>query len=288
MQSLDVFQSLWAMERRHPTLAERSAAEHFATIAAAGYTGICLDPSVPEIDDTVRLRPLFERHGLQCMLNIFPATADELRPLLDLAAHMDACLVNIIGGVMPLQVADAVPLAERWIAESREYAFPVLFETHRDSLLNDLYYTLELLQRVPAMRLCADLSHFVVDREMRMPPRDADREYISAILSRSDCLQGRVASREQVQVSIDFPQHREWVEQFKAWWLEGMRDWRHRNADDARLVFLCELGPPPYAITDANGEELSNRWTEAATIRRWAEELWAESGRRPAADIARP
>jgi hypothetical protein len=41
-------------------------------------------------------------------------------------------------------------------------------------------------------------------------------------------------------------------------------------------VFLCELGPPPYAITGADGLELSDRWQEALTIKRWTEELWQQ------------
>ena len=49
-----------------------------------------------------------------------------------------------------------------------------------------------------------------------------------------------------------------------------------RNADDARLVFLCELGPPPYAMTDGDQRELSDRWKEALQIRRWAQETWAD------------
>ena len=55
-----------------------------------------------------------------------------------------------------------------------------------------------------------------------------------------------------------------------------MRLWRRRNASDATLVFLCELGPPPYAITDAEQRELSDRWEEALTIRKWAMEIWSE------------
>jgi hypothetical protein len=151
---------------------------------------------------------------------------------------------------------------------------PVLFETHRDSLLNDLYYTLQLIEAVPDMRLCADLSHFVVDRELRLPLRPTDRSYFEKILDRADCFQGRIASREQIQIQIGFAQHAEWVELFRAWWTEGMSRWRQRNDDNATLVFLCELGPPGYAITDANGEELSDRWVEAGIIRNWVEEIW--------------
>jgi hypothetical protein len=55
-----------------------------------------------------------------------------------------------------------------------------------------------------------------------------------------------------------------------------MHSWRQRNADDATLVFLCELGPPPYAITDRNQRELSDRWQEALQIRQWALDIWDE------------
>ena len=71
-----------------------------------------------------------------------------------------------------------------------------------------------------------------------------------------------------------FPSTSDWVEQFKAWWKEGIGMWRQRNGDDATLTFLCELGPPPYAMTDANQAELSDRWQEALVIRGWVEEVW--------------
>jgi hypothetical protein len=189
---------------------------------------------------------------------------------------MNACTVNVISGVMPIRPEDAVPVVRRWMREAALRELPLLFETHRDSLLNDLYYTLQLMQLVPEMRLCADLSHFVVDREMRIPISDRDQQYISSILARSDCFQGRVANREQVQVQINFPQHQQWVQVFKDWWREGMQGWRQRNTEDAELVFLCELGPPPYAMTDGEQCELSDRWDEALQIRQWVEEIWTE------------
>jgi hypothetical protein len=210
------------------------------------------------------------------MINAFPYTVDEMRPLLQAATAMNACHVNAIGGVMPLTVAEGAPVARRWMEDADAVGISLLFETHRDSLLNDLHYTLRMLDAVPEMRLCADLSHFVVDREMRLALREVDRVHIERVLQRSDCFQGRVANREQVQIQIGFPQHQAWVEQFKAWWREGMRLWIERNPPDATLVFLCELGPPPYAITDAQQRELSDRWQEALTIRGWVEAIWAD------------
>ena len=276
MQKLEIFQSLWAMELRHPDKPERSMDENFAMVANAGFDGMCIDPAVDEIDKFLELRPFYNRYDLKCMVNAFPYTVDELQPLLEMANKLDACLVNVIGGVMPLTVADAVPVIERWLDDATQAGLPLLIETHRDSILNDLYFTLQVMDEVPRMRLCADLSHFVVDREFRTPLSRTDQKYIQRILERSDCFQGRVASREQIQVQIGFPQHQEWVQIFKGWWRDGMKMWRQRNSEDATLVFLCELGPPAYAITDANGHELSDRREEALTIRSWVEDIWAD------------
>jgi hypothetical protein len=276
MQQLAIYQSLWGMELRHPNRPERSDEEAFSMVAEAGFDGVCLDPSVEEIAMNLDRRPLFERHGLGCMVNAFPHSEDDMEPLLDFANDMNACMVNVISGVMPIKPEDAVPVVRRWIGEASRKRMPILFETHRDGLLNDLYFTLQLMELVPEMRLCADLSHFVVDRELRAPVPARDEAYIQSVLERSDCFQGRIANREQVQIQIAFPQHAAWVEIFKGWWKDGMRQWRQRSAPDATLVFLCELGPPPYAITDANQDELSDRWEESLQIRDWVREIWAE------------
>jgi hypothetical protein len=273
-QKLNIFQSLWAMELRQPGVPERPMEENFRMAAEAGYHGLCIDPAVHEIDDFLKLEPLYREYGLKCMVNAFPATVEELPPLLELAKALDASLVNVIGQVMPLTVEEGIPVIRQWLADAEQAGLPLLFETHRDCTLNDLHYALQLIEAVPEMRLCADLSHYVIDREMRLPLNHTDREYMHRILERSDCFQGRVANREQIQVQIDFPQHQQWVEQFRTWWKEGIGMWRRRNNEDASLVFLCELGPPPYAMTDANQAEMSDRWQEALKIRDWVEGIW--------------
>jgi hypothetical protein len=276
MQTLKIFQSLWAMEQRIPGRAEHSHSTWFKMIADAGYDGVCIDPAVSEIAELRGLKALYAENDLKCMMNAFPFTIDDMQPLYEFANELNASLVNIIGGVMPINPKDAVPVIQRWTAEADQAGLPMLFETHRDSLLNDLYYTLQIIDLVPDIKLCADLSHFVVDREMRDPITSIDQRYIDRILERSDCFQGRVANREQVQIQIEFPQHQNWVSIFRGWWKQGMRQWRERHADDATLIFLCELGPPPYAITGMDQRELSDRWQEALLIRTWVEEIWQE------------
>ena len=275
-QTLEIYQSLWAMEQRKPGVPEAPAEVHFERIKAAGYQGICIDPNVEEINDALALAPLFKDHHLSCMVNAFPNAADELTPLLDMASELGAQQVNIIGGVMPMTVLETIPVIEHWINVASAYDFQVLFETHRNATLNDLFATLEVLQAVPKLRLCADLSHFVVDREISLPLNPIQETYFEHVLQRSDSFQGRISNNEQIQVSVQFPQHQAWVTQFKSWWQAGISAWSARQTEDATLRFLVELGPPPYAITDQHQQELSDRWEEALIIRGWVEALWAE------------
>ena len=262
------------MELRGPDGFEYSDEQRFEMIEDSGYDGVCLDPAAHEIEDCLRKQHLFEKHDLGCMINAFPKNGDELRDLLSLAKQMNARAFSIIGLVYPQTAKEAVPIIRDWISIADEMDIPVMFETHRDCITNDMFLTLQVMDAIPNMRLCADLSHYVLNRELAMPLTDEWADMFDRLLQRSDCFQGRIASREQIQVPITFPQHAEWVALFKHWWEQGFRSWRLRNDDDAELIFLCELGPPHYAITDASGEELSNRWDEALAIKGWAEEIW--------------
>ena len=276
MQKLEIFQSLWAMEQRVPGRQERPAEENFRRVAEAGFDGLCIDPAVDEIPAMLALQPMFRKYQLKCMVNAFPHSLDDMKPLLEMAREMGACHVNALGTAIPLTVQEGSAMVNRWLSEAAEVGIDLMFETHRDSLLNDLGYTLQLMDAVPEMRLCADLSHFVVDRELRLPLNERDRGYFDRIIERSDCFQGRVAGSEQVQLQIGFPQHQKWVGLFRGWWAQGLRCWSERHDDSATLVFLCELGPPPYAMTDAAGLELSDRWAEALQIRDWVRQAWTE------------
>lgn len=287
MQKLEVFQSLWGMELRHPTQPERSHQQNFEMIVAGGFDGVCLDPAMADLDTYRETVPLFEAYRLKSMVNLFPRRMAELKPLLEFAQEVRAVKVNTIGQVMPVSVAGAIPLVHRWLREAQDMGIDLLFETHRDSLLNDLYYTLELLDAVPEMMLTADLSHFVLEREFQLPLSRRDQGFLNRIHERSDCFQGRVSSREQIQVQLEFPQHQPWVELFQGLWRDGLRSWRRRNGPDATCVFLCELGPPGYAITDAQGLELSDRWQESLMIKSWVKSIWAELEREErAGDLA--
>jgi hypothetical protein len=272
--TLKIYQSLWATELRKPGVAEKPVAERFERVHEAGFDGMAIDLGAMDIEAARRVVPEFRRTELKGLLTAFPRSIEELRPAIGLAKEIGSPFVIVIGQVMPLAVSDMVEVIRAWLKISAEEHLPIQFETHRNCITNDMFATLLLMEAVPDMRLSADLSHYVVDREMMQPISADYQAYIARILDRSDSFQGRVANRCQVQLPLHFPQHKIWIDTFRDWWTRGFASWRKRNPADADCIFLCELGPRDYAITGADGEELSDRGSEALLLKRWAGECW--------------
>ncbi len=274
-QNLHVYTSLWALQPHDPSGVKLPFDQVCEMVAEAGFHGMAIDLGASDVATAHAVRPHMEANNLTPLIVAFPKTIESLGDTLRMAADFGAPFVDVIGQVMPIEIKDMVPVIETWLEMSDKIGVPIQFETHRNCITNDLYVTLQLLDLIPDMRICADLSHYVVDREFWFPLSDHDLGLISRILARSDSFQGRVASRQQIQLQLDFPQHQKWVELFKGWWREGLSGWRDRNAE-GDCIFVCELGPPEYAMTGPDGKEMSNRWDEAQVIKEWVEEIWAD------------
>ncbi len=277
MRQLKVYTSLWAMQPHDQSGIKLPYDQVCEMVAVAGFDGMAIDLGASDVAVAHAVRPHMEAQSLTPLIVAFPKTIDSLEDTLHMAADFGAPFVDVIGQVMPITLKDMVPVIETWMGMADRIGVPVQFETHRNCITNDLFVTLQLLDRIPEMRICADLSHYVVDREFWFPLSDHDMGLISCILQRSDSFQGRVASRQQIQLQLDFPQHQKWVDLFKGWWREGLADWRARNTT-GDCIFVCELRPPEYAMTGPDGMEMSNRWEEAQAIMRWIREIWEDLG----------
>lgn len=239
MQELLVFQSLWAMERRHTDGHERSLDDNIAMILEAGFDGI--SAHYTNRRDVVRLNETIQGTGLKVEGVCFPRSVEGLRLPLELAAEFPVSHINLQPDIRPRRIEDCLPLLDGWMRLAEDAGIPVFIETHRDRMTTDLFFTLDLLERRPELPLLADLSHFLVGREFAYPVDEENHALIRRILRNAQAFHGRVASREQVQVEISFAHHRPWVDLFLEWWEYGFRNWRSRAAADAELIFTCEL-----------------------------------------------
>ncbi|WP_370552509.1 sugar phosphate isomerase/epimerase family protein [Conexibacter sp. CPCC 206217] len=278
MMQLHVYQSIWGMNglpwrARLPWTLE----QQFERIAEAGFDGVSV--SFTDAELARRVCALAVAHGLRIQASYFPTTVEGFATVFETIAdvgreHVDH--VNLQPNVRPRTVAECVPYLLGWQRLARQAGIPAYVETHRDRMTTDLMFTLDLLDAVPSLELTADLSHFLVGREFAWPIDAVDHGMIRQVLRHARAYHGRVASREQVQIQTSFEHHRQWVELFAGWWEWGFRDFRARAADDAVLTFTTELGPPQwYAITGADGQELSDRWAEALSMQQLVRDIWA-------------
>lgn len=271
-QTLAVLQSMWAMERRRPDGHEWSLPEKLEMIRDAGFDGAGVRFIDPEYAREVT--GFLRGHGMIWQAQCYPRSIADLAPVLDLVEELGADHVNLQPDIRPRTLAECVPYLEAWRGMAARAGVALNIETHRDRMTTDLFFTLDLLDAFPDLRLTADVSHYLVGREFAWPVDDANHAMIHRIMDNAWALHGRVASREQVQVEIGFAQHRAWVDLFMEWWEYAIRSWRGRAGPDARLTFLCELGPSPYAITGADGYDLSDRWADAQALMRMVRALW--------------
>ena len=272
MQKLLVYQSLWAMERRRPDGLEWSLPEKLQMIRDAGFDGAGVRffdyKYAKEVTEFLRA------HNMTWQAQCYPKTVDDLKPIIEHVKELGADHINLQPDVRPYRLEDCIPLIDGWRRLARDAGIPMHIETHRDRMTTDLFFTLHLLDCFPDLRLTADISHYVVGREFAWPISEENHRLMHRILDNAWGFHGRVASREQVQIQISFPHHKDWVDLFMGWWEYGFRSWRKRAPQDATLTFLCELGPKEYAMTGPDGCELSDRWEEAKMMQDMVRTLW--------------
>lgn len=288
---LEVLMSWWGMSGlgvQNDSASEWSMEEKVRRIAEAGYDGI--NGMLPEGKEAEQWHRLLDQYNLSYSVNAYPKTAEELEVFLRKAKSFGRVDFVNVQVMRPFLVGEqAVQLLSDMEVLSRSAGIPAYIETHRGTITQDLLRTVEYAERLPELELTIDFSHYVVAGEMRTVSDEAE-ELLQTLLPRTKSIHARVSNGEQVQIDIPILAslgeeaaaegefEHSMLKHFHRWWLGGMRSFRQAAKEDKVLPFVCELGPPPYAITvrgtDGVENEVSDRWTQALLFARIARSLW--------------
>ena len=281
MSQMKVFCSMWSMEFSRPDGFQWPLEEKLKKIAEAGFAGVSFDIPHHRREFVEQAQPLLKAHGLELIFNAFVDSSETYQDMTRWAdtLHIRPLFFGLVGQVQPWDIDTVARQTRQWLDIGATAGFPTYVEVHRNCMTNDLHFTLKLMDKLPDLYLVGDFSHALLNQEWYLPLNEDATSMMDRCLSRTHAFHGRVGTREQAQVALSFPQNQEWFDQFKSWWRQGFQLWQQRHPEDKgeNCIFLCELGPPPYAITDANGQELSDRWQESLLLKETAERLWDEA-----------
>lgn len=191
----------------------------------------------------------------------------------------DSCItLHLAWGIEDDHEMDALVAAV--LDASHRHNLPAFVETHRATLTQDMWRTVQLLKRHPALLLNADYSHYYCGQEMVYGGIGMKLDFMAPIFDRTGFMHGRIAAPGFMQAPIDDLNEKprqatgnDYLADFKTMWTLAMAGFlRHAGPGDV-LIFAPELLTSRFyyarVFPDASGSlrEESDRYAQALLCR---------------------
>jgi hypothetical protein len=180
---------------------------------------------------------------------------------------------------------DAHRLLDEVIQASVDHDIPLYVETHRATLTQDIWRTVQFIDRFPELRFNGDFSHWYTGLEMTYGDFDEKLAFLAPVFERTRYLHGRIGDPGCIQVDIGDDAGHPSVDHFRRFWTAAMAGFLATAEPGDVLPFAPELLPAAidYARTEPDGEggrrEDNDRWQQALLYCEIAEECFAAAGR---------
>ena len=161
-----------------------------------------------------------------------------------------------------------------------KYDIPLYPETHRATIFQDMWRTVQFLERFPELRFNCDFSHWYTGLEMVYGGFESKLKFIAPVIERARFLHGRIGNPGCMQVDIGEGDVREhpYVQHFRVLWTAVFESFLREAAGEASICFASELlGPGIYYARSFGGHEESDRWQQSKVLVRIARECFAEA-----------
>ena len=170
------------------------------------------------------------------------------------ASRGDSCITVHAG--WGLEDDDEVfRLVESILAASYRYHLPIFIETHRATVTQDLWRTVQIARKFPEVRFNADFSHYYCGQELVYGNWDDKLTFMAPIFERVGFIHGRIASPGCMQVPIGpkidsrpLQAHGQinYVSHFKELWIRSMLGFINGASPGDVLIFAPELLPATH------------------------------------------
>lgn len=264
MPALAFAQSFWALTARDMSI--EASLEH---ACEAGFRYLEVGLREERLEKTAALLKSFP---LQLIAQGWVATSDEAEIFFDRASQFDAAAINLHLGHAYMTTEEACALIAEVEKRAAVWRIPMLVETHRGRLTQDLFRTAEVLREMPDIAITLDISHYIVAGETLGGSEKLFRKHLDLLLARTAMIHGRISNGQSIQVhSADSFAITSTIQSV---WSRAMELWLRDAPSDAVLIFEPELGPPPYAYLDQQQMETFSRADETDVLVRLARQAW--------------
>lgn len=261
--------NLWELPEWSTAPRHEDHRELYAALKEAGYQGLqCADPAIcAEV-------------GLGCTalsrVNE-PGDAEAVaKPLQD--AGNEAVVLHVGWGLEDDDKAHR--LLEDIVSTAAKLDFPILVETHRTTIFQDMWRTVGFIRAFPEVRINGDYSHWYTGAEMTNGGIEPKWEFMAPVFERVHALHGRIGNPSQMQVDVGDGTVGENVAHFREMWTRSFIGFLRQAKPGDYIPFMPELLPPSIhygrAFRNASGEmaEECDRWQQAMVLTAIAREAF--------------
>lgn len=194
----------------------------------------------------------------------------------------DSCItLHLAWGIEDDDEVDT--LVQSVLDASDRFQLPAFIETHRATLTQDIWRTVQLLKRHPTLLLNADFSHYYCGQELVYGGLETKLPFMQPIFDRTAFMHGRIAGPGCMQMPIQEIHTRprqvtgsDYLDHFTQLWTRAMSGFKQHAGPGDVLIFAPELLTARFdyarKFPDTTGQlrEESDRYAQALLYQKLA------------------
>jgi hypothetical protein len=214
---------------------------------------VCGSGRVNEPGDAERLAAEARRHGFEC-LTLHVGWGNE-------------------------EDDEALRLIEAVLCASTRHAIPMYVETHRATIFQDTWRSVNFVRRFPELRFNGDFSNWYTGLEFVYGDFERKLAFIRPIIERTEFMHGRIGNPCVMQVNVGSFENAvrlPFVQHFRTMWMQVFEAFIRRHGCAAAFRFAPELlSSRIFYAREIDGKEESDRWEQSLVLTEIARDCFA-------------